>query len=154
MVNSEYLFNNEAIGIIAITSVLKECKELSYGKSMLILPFLFHDEITSFLKRANVVVRSSEEMIVKKITLFGNFNSRYYSLLPITINSLMILKEMRVIKINGNKIFYTETTRGIDLDVCGLGKRAGKIIKASKRLSDLLLLEDENSLYLKLRIQL
>jgi hypothetical protein len=150
---SGYLFNNEAIGTIAIASVMKECTTLSYSKSMLILPFLFHQESTAFLKRSRVVLRSSEEFVIKKVGAFANFNDRYFSLLPISINSIMILSKTGTLSIKKNQISYNDNN---DFNVLAenLGKRAGDIVKASKKLSTLLLSESEPSLYLKLRIQL
>jgi hypothetical protein len=151
---AEYLYNNEAIGMIAITSVIQECKELSYSKSMLILPFLFHEETMSFLKRSNTIVRSSEEIIMKKTGFFSNFNSRYYSLLPISINSIMILREIGEIVIAENKIIHNSSINKINLLSGNLGDRANNIRKAAYKLSNLLQLEDDSSMYLKLRIQL
>lgn len=153
MNQSKYLFNNEAIGAIAISSVLQKCGELSYAKAMLILPFLFHEDSTTFLKRANAIVRSSEEFIIKKVSQFSNFNDRYYSLLPISVNSLMILREIGSIYIEADKI-VNRYPQKINFNARNLGKRANNIIKASERLSELLLAENESSLYLKLRIQL
>lgn len=150
---SHFIYNNEAIGAIGIASVIKHCQSLSYSKSLLILPFLFHEDTVSTLKRSNSIIRSSEEMMVKKVNNFGNFNARYYSLLPISINSLMLLNhigeiiitEKHILNSLQNKIDYTNLT---------LGKRAQNIIKASPKLAELLLNEDDKSLYLNLRIQL
>lgn len=150
---SYYLYNNEAIGAFSIAAVLKSANALSYSKSLLILPFLFHEETTSFLKRSNAVARSSEEIIVKRVEHFGNFNARYYSLLPVSINSIMILKQMGEINISKTNISLRPEGK-LSLDSNNIGKRAESIIKAAPKLANLLLEEDDQSLYLKLRIQL
>jgi hypothetical protein len=150
---SYYLFNNEAIGAIGIAAVLRNCKALSYSKTLLILPFLFHKETVSLLKRSNSVIRSSEELMVKKIGNFGNFNSRYYSLLPISINSIMLLNNIGEIEIAEMAIVCNSDNK-LDLNSNLLGNRAQNIIKAANKLSEILAQEDDYSLYLKLRIQL
>jgi hypothetical protein len=149
----QYIYNNEAIGSVALLSVIKECKAITYSKAMLILPLIFHEQSNAALRRSNTELRSSEEFIVKRLTSFGNFNSRYLSLLPVSINSLMILREMGCISIDKHNISYRFDSK-FDLSARELGVRANKIIKASEKLSTLLTHEDDNSLYLKLRIQL
>jgi hypothetical protein len=149
---SEYVFNNEAIGLIAISSVLKYCKQLSYGQTMLILPFLLHEETRKYLKRSNSVKRSIEEVVVKRIKDFGTFNARFRSLLPVAINSILILKEMGAVEIDTNCIRYREGR--IDFDDKSLGKRAISVIQSSEVLSRILVSEEVSSVYLKLRVQL
>lgn len=153
MVKTEYLYNNEAIGAVAIASVLKTVAKLSFSKTVLILPFLFHRDTSLFLKRSNAVIRSIEEIIIKRTESFGNFNSRYISLLPITINSIMLLKQMGVIKMHDNNLIFINTLQ-IDPESKELGNRAADISKAAAKLAALLACEDDSSLYLKLRIQL
>lgn len=153
MVESKYLYNNEAVGMIALCAVLKHASKLSYSKSMLVLPFLFHEESVAFLKRSNSVIRSFEEIIVKKVSCFGNFNARYSSLLPISINSIMILQQCKSITIDSKFIIYNQSN-ALNLDSPGLGKRAVGIVKAAEKLAELLVKESETSLYLKLRIQI
>jgi hypothetical protein len=147
------IYNNEGIGAITMASVLEHCQELSYSKAMLILPVLFHDESVTALKRSNAVLRSSEELMAKKVGLFGNFNARFYSLLPISINSLLILKDMGVIDIK-EKMVSIRNNNQLDFSDQSLGKRAEGLIKASSRLAEILTSEDDQSLYLKFRIQL
>lgn len=150
---SYYTYNNEAIGAIGIAAVLKKCQALSYSKSLLILPFLFHEETVSTLKRSNAVIRSAEEMMIKKMGNFGNFNARYYSLLPISINSIIILQQIGELTINENSISFNQQGK-IDFNSSSLGKRAQNIIKAAPKLAEILAEEDDQSIYLKLRIQL
>lgn len=48
------LYNNEAIGLLAILSVLKNKNAIELGKVPLILPFLFDDKIVKKLKRKDI----------------------------------------------------------------------------------------------------
>jgi hypothetical protein len=150
---SYYLYNNEAIGAIGIAAVLNECQALSYSKSLLILPILFHEDTVSALKRSNSVIRSAEELMIKKTSRFGNFNARFYSLLPISLNSIMLLKQMGEIIITERSVCNSPQNK-IDFNNAPLGKRAQNIIKAAPKLAELLSSEDDQSLFLKLRIQL
>ncbi len=150
---SYYLYNNEAIGAIGIAAVLRNCQAMSYSKALLILPFLFHEETVTSLKRSNSVLRSAEEIMVKKVGSFGNFNARYYSLLPVSINSIMLLKQIGELEITETAIARKMESK-LDLTNSSLGKRAQNLIKAAPKLSDILSEEDDQSLYLKLRIQL
>jgi len=150
--DSKYLFNNEAVGIIAMQATISECREITYAKAMLILPFLLHEDTVATLKRSNSVQRSIEEMMIKKIGNFANFDARYYSLLPISLNVLMILRDMGAIKISRDKIYPTVELK--NLGTANLGKRANNIIEATTKLALLLNGENDSSLYLKLRITL
>lgn len=153
MINSNYLYNNEAIGTVAIASVLRHSKALTYAECLLVLPFLLHDDTLTFLSRSNFTFRSSEELLIKKSSILGNFNSRYTSLLPVSLNALLILDEMGVIEISEKNISYIENNK-FDLDAKSLGNRAGRIVKGAEKLNQLFALEKPSSLYLKLRIQL
>jgi len=150
--DSKYLFNNEAVGIIAMQATISECREITYAKAMLILPFLLHEDTVASLKRSNSVQRSIEEMMTKKLGNFANFDSRYYSMLPISLNVLMILRDMGAIKITKDKIYSSANLKNIS--IANLGKRAKNIIEATTKLSLLLNSENDSSLYLKLRITL
>lgn len=153
MNNSNYVYNNEAIGAITIAAVLRYKDQMSYAKGLLILPFLMHSNTASFLKNSTTKVRSVEELIAKKPQFFTNFNRRYESLIPVSINSFFLLKEMRVIKVSkGNLNYLRDNPLDLDNNLL-LGKRGQNIIKASEKLS-ILLEEDASNLYLQLRIEL
>ncbi|MGO4731154.1 three component ABC system middle component [Paenibacillus sp. 2KB_22] len=149
--NSKYMFNNEAFGIVAIASVLKHSKKLSYSKALLILPLMAHKETLILLKRENSNVRSIEQLIAKKENLLTNFNERYLSLLPISINSIVLLNEIRVLENDAGIIEYVNDS--FDFNNRGLGKRAQDVIKASKKISSMLEMSVEN-LYLQLRVHI
>jgi hypothetical protein len=149
--NSKYIFNNEAFGTVAIASVMRYSKILSYSKALLILPFFAHKETLELLKRSNSDVRSIEQLIAKKNNLVTNFNARYLSLLPISINSIVLLNEIRVLENNSGNIEYCGNS--FDFNHKKLGNRARDIIKASEKLS-YILQKDATNLYLQLRVQI
>ncbi len=152
MISTNYIYNNEAIGAISIASVLRHCKKMSYAKSLLILPFFSHKETTRYLKNGNTKIDTLEEFLVKKIECFSNFEERYYSLIPVSINSIFILKELSIIDIREGFLTYVDNN-SFDFEHKDLGKRAKDIIKGSEKLS-ILLKEDADKLYLQLRIKL
>lgn len=149
--NSKYVFNNEAFGIVAIASVLKHSKKLSYSKALLILPLMAHKETLDLLKRANSDVRSIEQLIAKKDNFVTNFNERYLSLLPISINSIVLLNEIRVLENNTGTIEYVNDS--FNFYDKSLGKRAQDVVKASAKISRMLEMNAEN-LYLQLRVHI
>lgn len=154
MNQSKYFFNNEAFGMVAISGVLKHAGHLPISKIMLILPFLSHKETVSYLKGANSVVRSLEELIAKKGSLFSNFQDRYQYLLPIGLNSLLLLKEMKIIRETGEGDYSYNEECGFQFRHSSLGKRSLLVYEASSKLANILKDKEASELYLHLRVQL
>lgn len=151
MKDSKYLYHNEAIGMVGILSVLKHLKRMSNAKALLIIPILVHRGATSFLKHKSTKVRSLEELIAKKPDCFSNFSDRYTSLLPISINSILILTHISQIKLDEKFITYNES--GFDFKNAALGEYAQDISLCSEKLAHMLK-ENDESLYLQLRVKL
>ncbi|WP_132945360.1 three component ABC system middle component [Tumebacillus sp. BK434] len=146
-----YIYNNEAIGAIAIASVMKHLKSSSIGKTMLFLPLLLHNPTTNFLKKRSTGVRSLEELLVKKGGYFINFDDRFRSLLPISLNSLLVLAEIGVINVDDGMVRYnTESKFDINTNI---GNRITNIIMASEKLA-MIMKEETGNLYLQLRVKL
>ena len=139
------LYHNELLGAVSIASVL-QYNNLSSAKILFILPLLFHNEtLNYFLKHKPHNIKT---FATQNSKIIENFDNRFYSLLPITINSVLIAKELNFIKIEQNKLSFNI----FDFDT-SLGKRAEKIILASQKIASLL--ETETSdlfFYLKVRI--
>jgi hypothetical protein len=96
-----YIFNNEAISCCIFLSVLQKIDAIDVSRACIILPFLLDERTVSFLNKVeNVANYSLEQFIAEQPRLFVSFNKRYLSLLPITINSLMVLKNSKQIKID------------------------------------------------------
>lgn len=118
---------------------------------MLILPFLYHKRTLSFIEKTNIELLTLEEFTERKL-LFANFQDRFLTYLPITINSLTILKEMKLIEIKNNEIIYKPDNK-FDILNNQLGERVKNIVSSASKLSNLLR-EDTINLYYQLRIEL
>lgn len=149
---SKYFYNNEALGIVAIASVLKHCEAMSISKILLILPIVTHRETLDYLKRSNSNVRSIEQLLMKKSNLVTNFNKRYEFLLPVSLNSINLLCEMKIACYENEKIKTLNQSK-FNFNHSQLGTRAKEIVKASKKVA-CILDKDINDLYLQLRVEL
>ncbi|WP_339181211.1 three component ABC system middle component [Bacillus sp. FSL R5-0560] len=151
------LYNNEILGVIALYSVISRFSSISPAKVMLILPIAMHNSLVSYLNDSRTKVMSLGQLIVKKTEFFSNFNRRYYSLLDVSMNSLLILIKLGLVSFdeNGNIVPNKEAneyTRLIKQKKM-LGKRANNIINASSAIAKLISM-DNNSLYFELRVKI
>ncbi|MBU0905163.1 MAG: hypothetical protein KKF57_08195 [Firmicutes bacterium] len=146
------LYNNEMICAISIYSVLKHLKTISVSKALLIFPLVSHKGTLDFLKNKNTKIRSLEEFIIKKPDYFSNYNDRYYSFLVLSMNSLILLSEMGLIRIDESQISIV-TDEKFDINNNIMGERAYNFFNVSSKLADILKSDDKN-LYLQLRVQL
>lgn len=94
-----YVYNNEAIASCTFLSILSKVGTLDITRACLVLPFLLDDRTVNYLARNQDVELSLEQHIQEQPRLFVSFNKRYLSLLPITINSLMLLSQSNQIRI-------------------------------------------------------
>ncbi len=144
--------SNEILTGIAILSVLKNTKKLEISKCLLIEPLLSYKSIRDYLKNANSKVRSIEELMVKQNIVFSNFNRRFQEKLPLSVNSILLMSQLKLLHIeNGNLLF---TGDKFDFNEKTLGKAAQDIIATSGNLVEILTREAASSLYLSLRIEL
>jgi hypothetical protein len=145
-----YIYNNEAIASCIFLSVLNKVGEIDIARSCLILPFLLDDRTINYLKREQESNVNLEQLINEYPRLFVSFNKRYLSLLPITINALMMLSKGNQINIE-NQI---KTVSNLNFENEELGNR---FLKIEDVIPKLLTLLDEYStaeLYKILKIQL
>lgn len=151
------LYNNEIIGSIGVFSVINELSPISCAKVMLILPFLFHNDLVRYLNHSSTKVKSIEQLILKKPEFISNFNERFYDLIETSFNSILILNSLDIIYINKDgKIMINEGNKNKllkDLTKNKIGIRASNMVKASQKLA-YLLTEDVDNLYLQLRVKL
>lgn len=143
---------NEMIVGLEILSILETVKNIEIAKVLLISPIYGYKGIIEFLKSQNTQVRSIEELIEKKRGAFLNFNKRYYEDLVLSMNAIMLFKELKLINIDGERIVRTETP--FEFNDASLGTKAGEIIEASKKLALILNEEEASDLYLSLRVEL
>lgn len=150
------LYNNEMIGILSLYFVMEKFSTINSSKAMLILPLSTHNALVSYLNDSRTKVKGLEQLIVKKPEFFSNFNQRFYSLLELSINSMLILIKLDIVILDQNghlKINPIAHPLVSDNKTALLGKRAQKIIRASSSIADLLV-EDVSNLYLQLRVNL
>jgi hypothetical protein len=143
-----YVYNNEAIASCTFLSILKIVGELDIARSCLILPFLFDDRtVNYFIKNEEIEL---ELLITEQSKLFVSFNKRYLSLLPVTINSLMLLSNSNQIKIE-NGINYNGI---LNFEGQDLGDRFNRIKQIIPKFLSILEKYSTAQLYKILNVQL
>lgn len=145
-----YIYNNEAIASCIFLSVLNKVGELDIARSCLILPFLLDDRTINHLKKEQESNVNLEQLIKEYPRLFVSFNKRYLSLLPITINALMMLSKGNQINIE-NQI---KTVSNLNFENEELGNRFLKIEDVIPKFLTLLGEYSTAELYKILKIQL
>ena len=152
MIEHQSFFSNELLTGISILSVLSNTKKLETIKCVLIEPMLNHKELRVMLKNSKTVVRSIEELIMKKTVAFSNFNNRFRETLPLSINSILLMSELGLLQINGDMIIFSG--EDFDFKEKSLGQSAEERILASSKIAEILRKETAANLYLNLRVEL
>jgi hypothetical protein len=106
--------------------------------------------MVSFLKNNFSQDQSLENMVNGQQGLFAAFNKKYLSLLPVMINSIMILKKSELIRIE-NKIV---SMHQLDITHLDLGNRFSKIRAVMPSFLELTNNYPTEQLYKLLRVQL
>lgn len=143
-----YVYNNEAIASCIFLSTFNHIEELDIARSCLILPFLLDDRIVNHLLKNDEL--ELQEMINEQPRLFVSFNKRYLSLLPVTINALMLLDKGKLITIKSNIIANDKT----NFQGQNLGERFVKIEKVMPIFLSMIKSYSTEQLYKTLNIQL
>lgn len=145
-----YVYNNEAIASCIFLSILNNVEKLDIARSCLILPFLLDDRTVSYLSRNLDNELELEQLIKEQSRLFTSFNKRYLSLLPVTINSLVLLSNSNQVSL-GSEIVNNAI---LNLENKKLGDRFNKIEEVIPKF--LLMLEKYSTvqLYKTLKVQL
>ncbi len=139
------LYHNELLGAVSIASVLKH-NDLSNAQVLFVLPLLFHNETLNYFLNHNP--RNIKSFASNNSKIIANFDNRLYSLLPITINSILIAKKLGLINIEKDRLSFK------DLDFeADLGNRAKKIMLASKKIATILKTETSD-LFFHLKVKL
>lgn len=112
-----YTYNNEAIASCVFLSVLNKMKTLDIAHSCLILPFLLDDSTVNYLHQNQNSELNLEQMVFEKSRLFSTFNKRFTALLPVSINSLILLSKTNQIEIGKeiaiNSAFHIDNNMGV-----------------------------------------
>lgn len=145
-----YVYNNEAIASCIFLSILNRVEKLDIARSCLILPFLLDDRTVSYLSRNQETELELEQLIKEQSRLFTTFNKRYLSLLPVAINSLILLNNSNQVNL-GSEISNNAI---INLERKDLGDRFNRIEEVIPKF--LLMLEKTSTaqLYKTLKVQL
>lgn len=147
-----YVYNNEAIGSCIFLFILKKINSLEIARLCLILPFLLDDRTISFLSRNQNNELDLEQLIKEQSRLFVSFNKRYLSLLPVAINSLVLLNDTNQIKFkNENQIISNSVLNFEDQE---LGKRFDRIKDVIPSFLSLIEKYSTEQLYKILKVQL
>ncbi len=113
---------------------------------------LSYTRVLNALKRSNSSIKSIEDFVIKEDVTFSNFNTRYQDSLILSVNSILLFKQMKLVDVKDEFVLFT----GGDFDFSNssLGNKAASRIKASKKLAELLQKGEASDLYLSLRIEL
>lgn len=141
--------NNLAFASLAMSLVLEKSQKLELTKALLIMPFIAHKELLSYLAHGRTQIISLDKLIIDKLHCFSNFNKRYYDNLGTSINAIQFLSEIDMISVDGSHIVSKEKAEPL----CSVGDRLKRVSKAANNISKILS-EDESSLYLNLRIEI
>ena len=147
-----YIYNNEAIASCIFLAYLQNVKSIDMAQSCLILPFLLDDRTVMYFTNIRDDYDNSLEYIVNNSPkLFTSFNQRYLSLLPITINSILLLNKNKQIGISSNNIL---TKVDFIYDEVDMGNRFERIKKVIPFLASILNKYSTSQLYKILKVQL
>ncbi|WP_371751540.1 three component ABC system middle component [Snodgrassella alvi] len=147
---SYYIYNNEAISTAVLMSVITKLKRINVALAPLVLPFLLDNRIVNHLLKDEANYENIEQFIQSKRLYFTSFNNRFLSLLPVTVNALMILQKSNVINITDTISIKKE----FEFDVNELGLRFTKIENAIPKFVALIKDYSLSDLYIKFKIQL
>lgn len=153
MNNTNFSFNNDAIATIAIGYCIMTLGKIDLAKLPFVLPFILHDPCLRKLKNTSNK-RSLEEFIVKNPEVLMGFNSRYFNFLPLLINSITLLTEAKIIRVEKDVIFFNRQSYFDPTDNVLIGKRAKNFFKGIDHLNQIMQSESTASFYLKLKITL
>lgn len=144
--------SNELLTAITILANLKHCNTLDLTKVVLIEPLCSYNKLMKKLSNKKYQIRSIEELIIKSDFLLTNFNKKFEDSLLVSLNSICLLLQLKLITINKNKILYNGNE--FDFNEKTLGEKSKMRINASSKLSDILKNTSNTELYLHLRVEL
>jgi len=129
------ILNNEALGLVAIQSVLAKTPRLNIANAYLVAPLLFDKKIRGYLKRKTTNVLSVQEIVTANSDYFIGFNEKFTDSLVVSTNAIAMGIELN--------LFNLESGDLIDLisasfDKGSLGHKVDDILGASKNVSIML----------------
>ena len=146
--NDKYLYNNTALCVMTVLSVMKACKKVPLCNALLICPLLMHNQTLTYFKGRRKPV-SLEELITNEQSLIIGFNDRFYSFLTPSFNAISICIEANLLDISNGNLVALKAVE--ELDYNKFGNRASDIAKAIKTVSGIFTATPADN-YLQLRI--
>ena len=98
------LYNNEIVGIKAISTYLDKKNELEFEKYILLYPLLLNDSLINNLKNRKRTYKILDEIAIKEINNLYNFSEKFYDSLNINFNIMQFLIDLGWIELNGGKV--------------------------------------------------
>lgn len=144
------VLNNEAIGLLAIQSVLSFLGSVNIAIAYLIIPLVFDKKIRNLLKRKNTFILSAQELVTSKSDYFIGFNEKFTDSLIISTNAILMGKELGLFSLENGILIYTGFQDGSEDE---LGNKVNDIILASEKICKFLTAEPEE-LYSLLRLKI
>lgn len=144
------VLNNEAIGLLAIQSVLSFLGSVNIAIAYLIIPLVFDKKIRNLLKRKNTFILSAQELVTSKSDYFIGFNEKFTDSLIISTNAILMGKELGLFSLENGILIYTEFQDGSEDE---LGNKVNDITLASEKICKFLTAEPEE-LYSLLRLKI
>ena len=142
--------NNEAIGVLALHSLVNKAEKLSLANCFIALPLLFDKKIRNYLKRKTTNILSAQQLITDKYGIFVGFSEKFNDCLLTTTNSIVMGKEMGLFSLEGN---FLVSSRLYNLESTVRAKKLNEVEDASTNAIQLLT-ESPEELYSLLRIKL
>ena len=144
------ILNNEALGLIAIHSVLKINQRINLANAYLIAPLLFDKKIRSHLKRKTTSILSAQELVLKNSNYFIGFDEKFTDSLVVSTNAIAMGIELNLFNLDSGNLIDLGSA---SFDEQSLGSKVDEIICASKNAS-IFLSEPSVLLYGLLRIKI
>jgi len=145
-----YIYNNEALASCILLAYLKASSSIDIARVCLVLPFLMDDKTVRYLRNHDLELGGLSQLISYQTGLFSSFNKRYLSLLPITVNSLILLSKSSQIVISSE----ITSTSSLDVEIIFKSKRLSDIIEAIPKFIQLTHGFNTSHLYQMLKVKL
>lgn len=144
------IYNNEIVGIKAISTYLSKKNELDFEKYILLYPLLLNDSLINNLKNKKRTYKSLDEIAIKEINNLYNFSEKFYDTLNINFNVMQFLIDLGWIELNQGKIKYIKRYNNTEFSN---DKRIKNIISALPRLN-LIFNQNIDKIYYELRVRI
>jgi len=143
------ILNNEALGLVAIHSVLAITPRLNVANAYLVAPLLFDKKIRGYLKRKTTTVLSVQEIVTANSEYFVGFNEKFTDSLVVSTNAVAMGIELNLFNLERGELINLISD---PFEKGRLGRKVDDIFAASKNVS-MMLSEPPASLYALLRIE-